>query len=407
MDYASPVMDFRFSMISNLRWVAATVLPLLLVARLGTGCSPTNTSASAGSAAAPAVVTVAPPQSIAFTPTETLSGRIEAVESVEIRPRVSGYLTEVRFQAGQTVRKGQVLFVIDPRPFAAAVQRAEAEVELAKVRWASAERESGRAEQMLKTQAISVEGADQRVSRFGESKAALAAAMANLETARLNLDYTQIRSPIDGRVSRALMTLGNNVSGMDGMNSLLTTVVSIDPVHVYADLDEAVLLRINRFRSEKRLPLDEQGRIRVRIGLADEEGFPHEGVVESFDTRLDRDTGSLMFRVLLANPDERFVPGLFVRLSVPAGPAGTVLAVSDSVIGTEQNLKFAYAVSSSNTVEKRFVVPGPLVNGQRVIHSGLQASDRVIVNGTLRVLFPGQPVQPQEAPATSPTVPAR
>jgi multidrug efflux pump subunit AcrA (membrane-fusion protein) len=194
---------------------------------------------------------------------------------------------------------------------------------------------------------------------------------------------------------------------MDGMNSLLTTVVSIDPVHVYADLDEAVLLRINRFRSEKRLPLDDQGRIRVRIGLADEEGFPHEGVVESFDTRLDRDTGSLMFRVLLANPDERFVPGLFVRLSVPAGPAGTVLVVSDSVIGTEQNLKFAYAVSSSNTVEKRFVVPGPLVNGQRVIHSGLQASDRVIVNGTLRVLFPGQPVQPQEAPATSPTVPAR
>ena len=179
MGYASPVMDLRFSMISNLRWVAATVLPLLLVARLGTGCSPANTSASAGSAAAPAVVTVAPPQSIAFTPTETLSGRIEAVESVEIRPRVSGYLTEVRFQAGQMVRKGQVLFVIDPRPFAAVVQRAEAEVELAKVRLASAERESGRAEQMLKTQAISVEGADQRVSRFGESKAALAAAMAS------------------------------------------------------------------------------------------------------------------------------------------------------------------------------------------------------------------------------------
>jgi RND family efflux transporter MFP subunit len=260
---------------------------------------------------------------------------------------------------------------------------------------------------MLKTQAISVEGADQRVTRQGESKAALAVAIANLETARLNLDYTQIRSPIDGRVGRALMTLGNNVSGMDGMNTLLTTVVSIDPVYVYADLDEAVLLRINRFRAEKRLPTDEQGRIRVRMGLADEEGFPHEGVVESFDTRLDRDTGSLMFRVLLANPAERFVPGLFVRLSVPAGPAGSALVVPDSVIGTEQSLKFAYTVSSSNTVEKRFVVPGPLVQGKRVIQSGLQSTDRVVVNGTLRVLFPGQPVQPQEAAGVPPQGAAR
>ena len=380
---------------------------VLFVVRLGTGCSPGKPQASASGTQAPVVVTVAPPESIPFTPTETLSGRIDAVESVEIRPRVSGYLTEVRFQAGQAVQKGQVLFVIDPRPFTAAVQRAEAEVEAAKVRLASAERESARAEQMLKTQAISVEGADQRVTRLGESKATLAAALANLETARLNLDYTRIRSPIDGRVGRALVTLGNNVSGMDGMNTLLTTVVSVDPVYAYADLDEAVLLRINRLRSEKRLPVDGQGRIRVRLGLADEEGFPHEGVVESFDTRLDRDVGSLMFRALLANPDERFVPGLFVRLSVPAGPAGSALVVPDSVIGTEQNLKFAYTVSSSNTVEKRFVVAGPLVEGKRVIQSGLNAGDRVIVNGMLRVLFPGQPVQAQEASAVPPRAAAQ
>jgi RND family efflux transporter MFP subunit len=388
-------MDLRFFMISNLRWVPATVLPLLLVARLGTGCSPADTAAPAASAAAPAVVTVAPSESIPFTPTETLSGRIEAVESVEIRPRVSGYLTEVRFQAGQVVRKGQVLFVIDPRPFVAAVQRAEAEVDSAKVRLATAGRDSVRAEQLLKTQAISAEGADQRDARMGESKAALAAAMANLETARLNLDYTQIRSPIDGRVGRALMTLGNNVSGVDGMNSLLATVVSVDPVHAYADLDEAVLLRLNRFRAEKQLPVDEQGRIRVSLGLADEEGFPHEGV----------DTGSLLFRVLLPNPDERLVPGLFARISIPVGPAGKALVVPDSVIGTEQSLKFAYTVSSSNTVEKRFVVPGPLVHGKRIILSGLQEGERVIVNGTLRVLFPGQPVQPQEAPAAAPSTP--
>jgi RND family efflux transporter MFP subunit len=387
-------------MIQSLRSSLIPWVAVVFVVGLGAGCSPGNSETSAASAAAPAVVTVAPPESIPFTPTETLSGRIEAVESVEVRPRVSGYLTEVRFQAGQSVRKGQVLFVIDPRPFAAAVQRAEAEVEAAKVRSASAERESARAEQMLKTQAISVEGADQRATRLGESKAALAAALANLETARLNLDYTQIRSPIDGRVGRALVTMGNNVSGMDGMNTLLATVVSVDPVHAYADLDEAVLLRLNRFRSEKLLPTDDQGRIRVGLGLADEEGFPHEGVVESFDTRLDRDTGSLMFRVLLPNPDERLVPGLFARINIPVGPAGTALVVPDSVIGTEQSLKFAYTVSASNTVEKRFVTPGSLVQGKRVIQSGLKAGDRVIVNGTLRVLFPGQPVQPQPASAT-------
>lgn len=389
-------------MIQSLRFSFAPWVAILLVVGTGAGCSPGKPQAPVTGGSAPAVVSVAPPESIPFTPTETLSGRIEAVESVEIRPRVSGYLTEVHFQAGQMVRKGQVLFVIDPRPFAAAVQRAEAEVEAAKVRLASAERESARAEQMLKTQAISVEGADQRVTRLGESKAALAAALANLETARLNLDYSQIRSPIDGRIGRALVTLGNNVSGVDGMNTLLATIVSVDPVHAYADLDEAVLLKLNRFRAEKRLPTDGQGRVQVGLGLADEEGFPHQGVVESFDTRLDRDTGSLMFRVLLPNPDERLVPGLFARINIPVGPAGIALVVPDSVIGTEQSLKFAYTVSASNTVEKRFVTLGPLVQGKRVIQSGLKAEDRVIVNGTLRVLFPGQPVQPQPVSSSAP-----
>ncbi len=389
-------------MIQSLRSSFAPWVAILLVVGTGAGCSPGKPQAPVTGGSAPAVVSVAPPESIPFTPTETLSGRIEAVESVEIRPRVSGYLTEVHFQAGQMVRKGQVLFVIDPRPFAAAVQRAEAEVEAAKVRLASAERESARAEQMLKTQAISVEGADQRVTRLGESKAALAAALANLETARLNLDYSQIRSPIDGRIGRALVTLGNNVSGVDGMNTLLATIVSVDPVHAYADLDEAVLLKLNRFRAEKRLPTDGQGRVQVGLGLADEEGFPHQGVVESFDTRLDRDTGSLMFRVLLPNPDERLVPGLFARINIPVGPAGIALVVPDSVIGTEQSLKFAYTVSASNTVEKRFVTLGPLVQGKRVIQSGLKAEDRVIVNGTLRVLFPGQPVQPQPVSSSAP-----
>jgi multidrug efflux system membrane fusion protein len=347
------------------------------------------------------VVTVAPPEVREFTPTETLTGRIEAVDTVEIRARVSGYLTEVRFQSGQKVKKGDLLFVIDPRPFQAALQRAEADLEAARVRLSLAERESARADQMLKTRAISTEEADLRKSRFSESRAAVSSAEAALATARLNIEYAEVRSPIDGQVSRALVTPGNTVSGVDGASSLLTTVVSVDPVYAYADLDESILLRISRLRRESRLPVDAEGRVRVRLGLSDEEGFPHEGFIESLDNRLDPATGSLVLRATFANADQRFIPGLFIRLSLPSGPAGTALFVPDSVIGTEQSLKFAYTVSASNTVVKHYVTPGPLVNGQRLIASGLSANDRVIVNGGLRVMFPGQPVSPQMASATN------
>ncbi len=376
---------------------AASLAALLALA----GCSRGTSSTSAAGPAPAAVVTVAPPEAREYTPTETLTGRIDAVDSVEIRARVSGYLGEVRFQAGQLVKKGDVLFVIDPRPFKAAQQRAEADLETARIRLALAERENARADQMLKTRAISTEEADLRKTRIGESKAAVSSAEAALATANLNVEYAEVRSPIDGRVSRALVTPGNNVSGVDGATTLLTTVVSVDPVYAYADLDESILLRINRLRSEKKLPLDAEGRIRVRLGLADEEGFPHEGFVESLDNRLDPATGSLVLRATFTNTDQRFLPGLFVRLSIPSGSAGTALFVPDAVIGTEQSLKFAYTVSASNTVEKHFVTLGPLVNGQRVIVAGLKPDDRVIVNGGLRVMFPGQPVAPETASKTN------
>jgi multidrug efflux system membrane fusion protein len=316
---------------------------------------------------------------------------------VEIRPRVSGFLAEVRFQSGQTVRKGDVLFVIDPRPFQAALQRAEADLESAKTRAAQADRDAARAEQMLKTKAISAEEADQRRTRLSEAKASVALAEAALVTARLNVEYAEIRSPIDGRVSRALVTPGNNVSGVDGATTLLTTVVSVDPVYVYADLDESVLLRLNRFRREGVLPVDAKGRIEVGVGLADETGFPHVGTVESLDNRLDPSTGSLVLRAVLANPDQRFVPGLFARVSLPSGPKTTALFVPDEILGTEQSRKFLYTVSASNTVEKKFVTTGPLSGGKRLVASGLTPTDRVVVNGQLRIQFPGQPVAPVQA----------
>jgi membrane fusion protein, multidrug efflux system len=364
------------------------------------GCSKEGAgAASAPTATPPATVTVAAPESREYIPTETLTGRIDAVDSVEIRARVSGFLAEVRFQAGQTVRKGDVLFVIDPRPFQAALQRAEADLESAKTRAAQADRDAARAEQMLKTKAISVEEADQRRTRLSEAKASVAVAEAALVTARLNVEYAEIRSPIDGRVSRALVTPGNNVSGVDGATTLLTTVVSVDPVYVYADLDESVLLRLNRFRREGVLPVDAKGRIEVGVGLADETGYPHMGTVESLDNRLDPSTGSLVLRAVLANPDQRFVPGLFARVSLPSGPKTAALFVPDDVLGTEQSRKFLYTVSASNTVEKKFVTTGPLSGGKRLVASGLTPTDRVVVNGQLRIQFPGQPVAP--VPATN------
>jgi multidrug efflux system membrane fusion protein len=225
----------------------------------------------------------------------------------------------------------------------------------------------------------------------------VALAEAALVTARLNVEYAEIRSPIDGRVSRALVTPGNNVSGVDGATTLLTTVVSVDPVYVYADLDESVLLRLNRFRREGVLPVDAKGRIEVGVGLADETGYPHVGTVESLDNRLDPSTGSLVLRAVLANPDQRFVPGLFARVSLPSGPKTTALFVPDDVLGTEQSRKFLYTVSASNTVEKKFVTTGPLSGGKRLVASGLTPTDRVVVNGQLRIQFPGQPVAPVQA----------
>jgi RND family efflux transporter MFP subunit len=371
----------------------------LSLAAVVAGCSKASSSQASAGAPPPAPVTVAKPEVREFTPTETLTGRIEAVDAVEIRPRVSGYLTEVRFQAGQIVSKGDVLFVIDPRPFKAAAQRAEADLESAKVRLDWAKREIERAEQLLKTRAISTEEADLRRTRLSEGNAAVAAAEAALVTAKLNVEYTEVRSPVSGRVSRALITPGNNVSGVDGFNTLLTTVVSVDPVYAYADLDESTLLKLNRLRRENKLPTDSQGRIAVRLALADEEGYPHEGVIESFDNRIDPATGSLIVRAILPNPDQSLVPGLFARVNIPSGERSPALLVPDSVVGTEQSLKFAYTVSASNTVEKRYVTLGPVIDGKRVITAGLKQDDRVIINGTMRVMFPGQPVTPETAAA--------
>jgi len=357
---------------------------------IGTGCS----RGEAHPKMTPPAVTVAPVERQELVEWDEFTGRTEPIEFVEVRPRVSGHIQEVRFDAGKLTKKGDVLFVIDPRWHQAEFERRNAEYEQAKVRLENAEREANRTGQLLSNHAISTEEAEARDARFKEAKAALLAAQAARDTAKLDLDYTEIRAPIDGRVSRALVTAGNYVSGIPGAASVLTTIVSVDPMYVYADIDENSLLKFNALAQAQKLQGATDGKVPVELQLADEEGFPHRGHIESFDNRLDPNTGSILLRAVFENKDERIVPGLFARIRVPLSARHAALLVEERAIGTDQGQKYVLSLSSSNTVQYRAVKLGPDVNGKRIIRDGLQAGEQIVVNGLQRVR-PGMPVAPQ------------
>jgi RND family efflux transporter MFP subunit len=341
----------------------------------------------------PPAVTVAAVEQREIVEWEEFTGRTEAVEAVEVRPRVSGHIEEVRFQSGQLVRKGDILFVIDPRWYKAEFDRRKAEYEQAKVRVENSERVAARAARLLAGRAISSETADTSESQFQEAKAALLAAQSLMESARLDLEFTEVRAPIDGRASRALMTAGNYVTAG---SSLLTTLVSVDPIYVYADVDENSLLKFNALAGE-RAAADDQ-KIPVELELANEEGFPHRGSVESFDNRLDPNTGTILLRAIFPNPEGRIVPGLFARIRVPTSGKHSAYLVEESAIGTDQSQKFVLALGEDNTVEYRKVKLGASIEGKRVVREGLRAGEKIIVSGLQRAR-PGLPVSPQEQTA--------
>jgi len=355
------------------------------------GCSPR----AAKQPPPPPSVTVAQVERKEVIEWDEFTGRTEAVESVEVRPRVSGYIQEVRFQSGQLVRKGDVLFVIDPRWHQAEFDRRRAELEQANVRLENARREADRTPQLLANKAISTEESEARQARYQEARAALLAAQAALDSAKLDLEYTQVRAPINGRVSRALLTEGNYVSGVSGMTTLLTTLVSVDPIYVYADIDENSLLKFNALALANKLETNGAGRIPVDLQLADEEGFPHQGYIESFDNHLDPNTGSILLRVVFPNADSRIVPGLFARIRVPLSERHPALLVEERAIGTDQAQKYVLTLTRTNTVQYQPVQLGPVIGGKRVIRSGLQPGEKIVVNGLARVR-PGMPVTPQE-----------
>jgi RND family efflux transporter MFP subunit len=332
---------------------------------------------AAPAAPPPAKVTVSTVVQKEIVEWAEFTGRTEPVESVEVRPRVSGYIQEVRFQSGQLVKKGDVLFVIDPRWNQAIFDQRQAEYDQAKA-------EADRIEKLLLNKVISTEEADARKAHFETAKAAL-------DSARLDLEYSDVRAPIDGRVSRALLTAGNYVSGNADSASLLTTLVSVNPVYVYADIDENTLLKFNELAAAKKLEMTPDGKVPVELQLADETDFPHQGSIESFDNHVDPNTGSILLRAIFNNENDRIVPGLFARIRLPVSERHTALLIDEKAVGTDQSQKFVLTLTSTNTVEYRAVGLGSLINGMRVVQTGLQAGDEVVVNGLQRVR-PGSPV---------------
>lgn len=337
--------------------------------------------------APPAQVTVAPVEQRDIVEWSEFTGRVQPVDSVDVRPRVSGYIQEIRFQSGQLVNRGDVLFIIDPRWNQAVFDQRQAEYDEAK-------READRTADLLANKAISVEEADTRKARCEEAKALL-------DSARLDLQYTEVRAPITGRVSRALLTEGNYVSGDAGSASLLTTIVSVNPVYVLADVDEDAYLKFNDLVRAKKLGMDGSGQIPVQMELANESGFPHTGQIESFDNHLNSDMGSILLRAVFTNDDGSIVPGLFARIRIPLSDRHPAMLVDERAIGTDQSQKFVLVLTPTNTVAYQPVELGPLVEGQRIIRSGLRPGDQIVVNGLERVR-PGMPVSAQKALAAAP-----
>src|SRR4051812_848319 len=324
-------------------------------------------------------VTVAPAVERVVTDWDEFTGHFDAVNSVEVRPRVGGFVQRIGFTEGATVHQGDVLFVIDQRPYEAEVSRAEAVLAEARTRNQLAGMEVERAKKLVNTQAISREELDARTSGQAEGDAQVRAAEAAVKLARLNLEWTVVRAPISGRVGRAEITPGNVVQAGAPSPTLLTTIVSLDPIYVYFDTDEQAYLKYMGTAAGTA-----NGRP-VLVGLANEKGFPHEGRLNFVDNRVDGTSGTIRARALLSNVNRTFTPGLFARVRLLGTDKHLATMVQDAAIGTDQDRKFVLVLKADNTVEYRPVTLGRVVEGLRVVDSGLQPGERVVINGLMRV----------------------
>lgn len=341
----------------------------------------------------PAPVTLANVEERELVEWEDFAGRVEAMEQVELRPRVSGYITEVHFQAGALVKKEDILFTIDQRPFKTKLSGAMAERKRAEAVVHVATQEADRVAKLLAARAIAPEQGEARESAKLQAMAALESAKAAEHSAELELSHAEVRAPIAGRISRAMATTGNFVTSG---TTLLTTIVTVDPVYVYTDIDENSLLKLQALQRSKKLYTNGDGKVPVEAQLSNETTFPHQGFIESFDNRLDAGTGSMVLRAQFPNPEGTLTPGLFARIRLPMTAKYKALLVDEKSILTDQANKYVLGVDDKNISTYNPVVIGPSIDGKRIIRSGLKSDDKIIINGMARLPMPGMPVAPVE-----------
>ncbi len=347
----------------------------------------------------PTAVSVAEVIAREVTPWEEFSGRIEAKEVVQIRPRVGGVIEEVLYHEGDIVKQGDPLFLLDQKPFRTQLNRAEAELARARAQAELAQLESRRARNLVKQKLLSQNDYDQRLAAANQANSNVRAAEATAKLARLNLQYTEIKSPIDGRTGRALVTKGNLVAS-DPTPELLTTVLSLDPMYVMFDSDEQTYLEY--FLNSQRDTEQSAVKRTVYVGLGNEEGFPRQGVVDFVDNRVAQDTGTIRMRAVLENKNYQLTPGLFARVKLLAAQPVLAILINDQAVITDQDRKYVYVLGKENHAERRDIKLGSTIDKLRIVKSGLKPGDKVIVYGTQKIFFPNMPVAPQEIAMTDP-----
>jgi len=343
-------------------------------------------------------VSVSTPVKRMVTDWDEFSGRFDAVQQVQVRARVTGFVTSVEFKDGAIVKAGDLLYVIDPRQYQAVAEQAEGQLQDAKARVVLAKRELERASSLIRTDAVSQSVVDQRTQQLQTAEAAVLQAEGALKRAQLDVEFSQVRAPISGRISRHLVTVGNLVQGSESGATLLTSIVSMDPIHIYFDMDERVYQRNSRLWFEGKRPSSRDTPNPVQVLLTGETKPSHEGKMDFLDNRLDAGTGTLRGRALVDNHDLSILPGQFARIRVIGSAPYEALLVPDSAVATDQSRKIVFVAKPDDTVEAREVALGPLDDGLRVIRTGLKPDDRVVVEGLQRVRV-GAKVSPHPANA--------
>jgi len=333
---------------------------------------------------------------------DSFNGRIEAVESVQLRPRVSGYIDKVNYADGQEVKKGEVLFTIDDRTYRAALEQSQATLARAKTQASLAQSEASRTDKLINTNLVSREEWEQRRSAAAQAQADIRAAQAAVDAAQLNLDFTKVTAPIDGRASRALITSGNLVTAGGSARGIPPLGLQ-KTVYVYFDVDESTYLHYQNLARSGQGASSNHLALPVEIGLVGEDGYPHQGKVDFLDNQLTPSTGTIRMRAILDNAQRQFTPGLFARVRLPGSAEFKATLIDDKAVLTDQDRKYVYIVDKEGKAQRRDITPGRLAAGLRIVQKGLNPGDKVIVDGLQKVFMPGMPVNAKTVAMTTST----